>query len=77
MPTPGHAVKARIIGAGLKCVDLAREAGISKTNLTYYISGQTRVPGTQFDIWSAFRRLTGSAITIDQFWGSLYSRRAS
>jgi len=74
-PTAGNAVKARIIAAGLTCTALAAEAGIKKNTLSHYIGGVSADPETQMDIWIAFRRLTGSAIGMDEFWGPLYRRR--
>ena len=77
LPTPGSLVKGRIIGAGIPLNKLAAEAKIKKNTLSNYISGRLRRPGTQFDIWFAFRRLTGSEITMDAFWGTLLTRRPS
>ena len=73
VPTPGHAVKAKIVSAGLNCVDVAREAGISKKTLSDYFYGRLHRAETMFDIWLAFRRLSGSTICLIEFWGSLHA----
>ena len=61
--------------AGLDCRTLAAEAGIAGSTLSEYFSGLLSSPGTQFDIWRAFIRLTQSDVTLEGFWGDLSWRK--
>jgi transcriptional regulator with XRE-family HTH domain len=77
---PGYLVKARVYAAGIRLIDLAQEAHVSKSSLSGYLAGRQSVPEIQYDIYLAFCRLTGTdfkALSISEFWGSLYRRRAS
>jgi len=75
IPTPSHLVKARIIAAGLTMTQLAKAASISRPNLSHTLNGQRADRRTQLTIWDAFRRLTGSEMPLEEFWGELLSER--
>jgi transcriptional regulator with XRE-family HTH domain len=76
-PRPGDCVKGRIIAAGIKLCDLARAAGMAKNTLSDYISGKIRSKQGQFNVWMAFVDLTGSQVSMDQFWGALSAREVA
>ena len=73
----GHAVKARIVGAGLPLGKLARAAGMAQSTLSCYLSGRSRRAVGQVAIAAAFRRLTGNWITSEDFWGDLWAETAA
>jgi len=68
---PGHRVKARIIGAGLRMADVARAANLSQSSLSNYMAGRVRNPYVQVRIVIAFCELTKQTITVREFWGDL------
>ena len=75
LPLPGHYVKSRIVGAGIKLGDLAAAAGMTSGNLSQYLAGRLTGRAGQKKIFLAFRRLTGIRIRIADFWGPLLSER--
>jgi transcriptional regulator with XRE-family HTH domain len=80
IPRPGCAVKARIYAAGLSLTEIAQAARISRPSLSNYLAGYRATFEIQYDIYLAFCRLSGTdlkALSISEFWGSLYRRRAS
>lgn len=74
-PRPGDAVKARIVATGVRLCDLATAAGVSRQTISNCIHGLARRPETQYDIYCAFVRLSGSGATIYEFWGPLFHGR--
>jgi transcriptional regulator with XRE-family HTH domain len=74
VPAPGHAVKGRIYAAGLTMADLAAAAKVSRPTLSDHVRGRRRSRLVQLDVWMAFRRLTGSTVTLQEFWGPLFGR---
>jgi len=68
---PGTQVKGRIVAAGVALGRLAREAGMSGSTLTSYLSGRTRNPQGQIAIALAFSSLTGRPVVVRRFWGRL------
>lgn len=72
----GRAVKARIIGRGVKLGELARRAGIRQTSLSQHIHGRRRNLIVQVRVWRAYCRLTGERVTLSEFWGPLARRVA-
>lgn len=75
LSSTGAAVKGRIVTAGVKLSDLAAAAGIRPNTLSNYLSGRLRRGAVQFEIWKAFRRLTGSRITLLEFWGVPHGKK--
>jgi len=71
IPRPGDSVKARIVGAGLSMGDIAAAAKISRPDLSKQLAGDRANRDTQLRIWDAYRRLTGSRVTLEGFWGEL------
>ena len=69
----GAAVKARIVGAGLRLGDVARAAGFSGPALSGYINGRTRNVHGQIRIVRAFHKLTGRRISAVKFWGDFWA----
>ena len=67
--------KALIIASGYKLGVLATQAKISQSNLSNHISGSRCNHKTQLKIWDAFRVLSGSKISLEQFWGARLSQR--
>ncbi|MBE3100344.1 MAG: hypothetical protein IMZ44_24760 [Planctomycetes bacterium] len=65
------------MAAGIKLIDLAAAARIAPSTLSQYLSGQLHNPETQFTIWRRFRRLSGSRITLLEFWGPLLNKEAA
>lgn len=74
---PGDSVKARIIGAGLRCGDVATKAGLSNTTLSDYFAGRIRNIHGQISILMAFCSLSGQSLTVRQFWGALTAPEAA
>ena len=72
---PSHIVKARIIGAGVALGQLAKAAKISQPALSNYVAGRRNDRANQLAIWDAFCHLTGSQITLEEFWGELLAER--
>jgi len=72
---PGAAVKGKIVSAGVKLGDLAEAANISRPALSNYLSGRRRNWRGQIAIWIGFLDLTGSTITLEEFWGELLAER--
>lgn len=71
-----HSVKALIVGEGVALRDLAVEAGIHGSTLSFYLQGRLRNPARQMRIWEAFRRLApNSRVSLINFWGPHISER--
>lgn len=75
IPESGDLVKGRIVLAGIPMRRLAKEAGISSGTLSNYLAGRHSFLKTQMEIYFAFRRLSGSEISLADFWGELLSKR--
>ena len=73
--TPGHVVKGKIITAGVSLGQLAKAANISRPAMSNLLAGISSKPAAQVVVWEAFCRLTGSSITLPEFWGELLSER--
>jgi len=70
---PGHSVKARVSGAGLRLGVLAAAAGIAQSTLTGYLTGQRRGIHGQLAIADAFRKITRQRLDAAEFWGDLWA----
>lgn len=67
---PGDLVKAKIIALGVRIGDLATEAGVSKSQLTFVIQGKTVNRALRYKIFVALRELTGvRKISQQWLWG--------
>ncbi len=75
LPKDGRLVKARMTAAGLKLGDVARAAKISQSSLSNYLRGLRRKRAVHLAIWDAYRRLSLDAISLEDFWGDLLSKR--
>jgi len=53
---------------------LAEVCGIGQDLLLDYVAGRRRTPELQLRIFRVFRRLSGSEITMVQFWGGYLSK---
>lgn len=77
LPRPGHYVKAQIVRAGLSLRRLAERAGYAPQTLSDYLAGRNRFLRGQVEIWLTFRQLTGSDVSLRQFWGDLLGEEAA
>lgn len=70
-------IRALLRGAEVTPRCLAEEAGYVPGTVRRLIRGDLRSPLAQFHILRAFRHLTGSPITMVQFWGRLTAREVA
>lgn len=70
-------IRALLKGAGVATGRLAEAAGYSAGTVRRLVRGDLRSPFAQFHVLRAFRRLTGSPITMVQFWGRLTAREVA
>lgn len=72
---PGHAVKARIVAAGLKLGDVADAARVTRASLSNHLYGRRSSLAEQRRIWHAYQWLSGDGVSLETFWGELLSER--
>lgn len=72
---PDCEIKGRIVGQGILLGELAAAVGITPSALTLYIQGKARNRRRQEQIHVAFRAISRSDISLEDFWGELLSER--
>jgi len=68
-------VKGKIVAAGIRLGELAHAVGLTSSALTLYVQGKCGNRARQEQIYVAFRALSQSDITLEEFWGELLSER--
>jgi len=70
-------IRALLRGTGVATRRLAEAAGFAPGTVRRLIRGDLRSPFAQMHVLRAFRRMTGSPITMVQFWGRLTAREVA
>jgi len=64
-----------VVAAGIPFGVLAKAAGLSAPSLSQYLAGTIRNERRRRDIYIAFRSLSGSTVSFEEFWGDMLSER--